>query len=328
MKKEVLRYFLMGFMIIVILVVFCIINDSIDYSRKSTFEYLADTNEYAYQIENMTFEDEDLVISGWFFSLKKVQNEYREVDTQNSIGIVLYDKSQKEEKNIDGSNKHKKGIALSTTMYTRTDINNYFKCEFDYSQCGFTARIKKSEVSLEDKQYQIIIKPDQDSLGGICTETYIDYGKLIYIDPDAKIVLDVERTDLKSIIESGYCLVSCPEYGIYVYQNKRKLYWIADENYYFEDDGSTYIQLHFDTTQFDRLPIYRTYNGWFWDDLGGAFEDYEITNEINCGKYRVAMREIPKEYSITRIGTGYKSAGSWIWQKYFRPISLYDMSFE
>ena len=111
MKKEVLRYFLMGFMIIVILVVFCIINDSIDYSRKSTFEYLADTNEYAYQIENMTFEDEDLVISGWFFSLKKVQNEYREVDTQNSIGIVLYDKSQKEEKNIDGSNKHKKGIA-------------------------------------------------------------------------------------------------------------------------------------------------------------------------------------------------------------------------
>lgn len=313
----------MSFIIIAIIVVFFIINNIIDYNRKCTFEYIADSNAYAYQIEEISFEDEDLVISGWFFSLKKVQNEYREVDENNSIGIVLYDRSQKEEKNIDGSNKHKKGIALNTTRQTRTDINDYFKCEFDYSQCGFIARIKKSEVGLEDKQYQVIIKPEQDSIGGICTDTYIDYGKLKYIDPNLEKELDLVDTDLESIVESGYCLVSCPEYGIYVYQQKRKLYWIADIDFDFEEDGTTYIQFHLDTTQFDKLPLYRTENGWFWDDIGGSFEDYEITNEMNCGKYRVAVRDIPEEYSITGIRTGYKFAGGWVWQRYFRPLSLY-----
>lgn len=96
---------------------------------------------------------------------------------------------------------------------------------------------------------------------------------------------------------------------------KGNLYWIADSGFDFEEDGSTCIQYQLWTTQPDRLPENRIQ--YEFDNLGFTFEDYEIEGFEG---YRVAMRPLPTEYSITAIVTGYYKNGDWVWKKYFRPV--------
>ena len=66
------------------------------------------------------------------------------------------------------------------------------------------------------------------------------------------------------------------------------------------------------------FPQKRLDNNWLWDNIGGNFEDYEIQGDF--GEYRVMRRELPTEYPITAIVTGYHKDGKWIWRNYFRPI--------
>ena len=127
---------------------------------------------------------------------------------------------------------------------------------------------------------------------------------------------------LKEIVEEGTLRVYRPDYHCWVYQVGNALYWIVDQEFNFEDDGTTYIQYQLYTTQKDKLPQKRIENGWFWDNIGGHFEDYELQGDF--GEYRVMKRELPKEYSITSIVTGYYKNSEWIWKNYFRPI--YDFS--
>ena len=110
-------------------------------------------------------------------------------------------------------------------------------------------------------------------------------------------------------------IINADDFG---YQRNGALYWIVDEYFNFEEDGSTYIQYQLWTTQTENLPKHRLENNWLWDNIGGNFEDYEIKDDF--GPYRVMKRELPKEYSITSIVTGYYKDGKWIWQEYFRPI--------
>ena len=123
---------------------------------------------------------------------------------------------------------------------------------------------------------------------------------------------------MEEIVNKGYLRVYRPDRACYVYQYKGSLYWIADKEFAFEEDGTTYIQYHLWTTQIDKLPQKRLKNKWYWDNIGGNFEDYEIRD--NFGKYRVMRREIPLQYSITSIETGYYVDGEWKWKGFFRPI--------
>ena len=95
------------------------------------------------------------------------------------------------------------------------------------------------------------------------------------------------------------------------------MYWVADKDFYFEEDGSTYIQYQLWTTQTDKLPEKRIENGWMWDNIGGYFENYELDRIY--GTYRVMRRELPKDYPIISILTGYHKDNEWIWKEYFRP---------
>ena len=202
------------------------------------------------------------------------------------------------------------------------DIDSYFDCEYDYSKCGFSSRLDKSLVDLENGKYMIVLKEDEDDEIGL-EVAYLINGKIEYIAPEEKVELNVVGTDLENIVKEGTCLVSNPEYHIYVYQYGWNLYWIADKNYFFEEDGSTLIQYQMETTQFDKLPQYRIDNGWFSSNLSDDFEINEITKKMNCGEYRVCVRAIPQDYSITRISTGYYADGKWIWQRYFRPNYIF-----
>ena len=119
-------------------------------------------------------------------------------------------------------------------------------------------------------------------------------------------------------VKKGTLLVCRPDMHIWIFQYDGSLYWVADERFHFEDDSLTYIQYHLWTTQLEKLPPGRLAKNYFWNNLSGYFEKYELSGDF--GKYRVMRCELPTEYSITSILTGYRKDGTWVWANSFRPV--------
>ena len=324
-NKRIIRLIAEISLILLVVIIFVVINWHIRDKEYSSFNLIDDSSQYAYQVENIAVEDDELIISGWFFRLNKFRNEIKELDENSSWGIVLYDLSSEIKTNADGSEKSREGLVMSVEKgIKRSDVNNYFKCEYDYSSCGFKASIKTDRIDLKDGEYQIVFKPEDKGKDGLNSSAYIDHGKLSYIDPKDTKTLNVKDTDLEDIVNNGYCVASFPTVHIYVYQYNKKIYWIAEEGYSFNAEGKTYIQYQLDTTQFEKLPASRTDNGWYWGNIGAEFELFEITDSINCGEYRVSTRDIPDDYSLVSIYTGYfNEEDKMIWDKLIRPVDLY-----
>ena len=93
--------------------------------------------------------------------------------------------------------------------------------------------------------------------------------------------------------------------------------WTTSANDFDIFDGDTIIQYQLSTTQAESIPQQRLENGWNWDNIGFYFSKNELI-EWNTGKYRVAKKSIPTEYSVTKIWTGNYNDG-WIWIQNFRP---------
>ncbi len=320
MKRNSIRISIIVFLLIGIVLSFILINEQINYNKRACFTYVSDSNIYAYEVEDFFVDGEEAVISGWFFELKSVRNKSREVNKEKQLGIVFYDLNSEIDFNIDGSGKDRKGYPLKVKRVFRNDINQYYKCEYDYSKCGFEARLDKSLIDMNNGQYMIVFKVDAEDQNGIRTNTYINKGTLQYTNPNKEVPLEVNGTDLEKIVSEGYCLVSCPEYFISVFQFEDKLYWIADKRYSFEEDKSTFIQFQMDTTQINNLPPDMTDNGNYWSNKSFTFEKNEITSMMDCGQYRVSSQVIPSEYAVYKIVTGYIVDGKWEWQGNFRPL--------
>lgn len=209
-------------------------------------------------------------------------------------------------------------VELSTGCgLPRPDVNEYFLCDQDYTDCGFTA---SGQVEA-DTEYEIYIRWPWSPK--ISTGVFISSGGIHYSPDESFTAPDVSSApDLKEITETGTLRVYRPDFHCWVYQKGWSLYWIVDQDFHFEDDGTTYIQYQMWTTQTENLPAKRLENNWLWDNIGGHFEKYELTGDF--GPYRVMRREIPTAYSVTSIVTGYYKNGEWIWKNYFRPI--YDFS--
>ena len=216
----------------------------------------------------------------------------------NSLGIKL---------------KSESGQILNTqTTYRiqRDDVNQYFLCKHDYSHTGFITELPTNVKP--DEEYEIIV-----SFGWMLdfsTGVYLTGERVHYI-PDSQFKAP---KNLDEIIDNGILRVYRPDYHCWVYQLDSSLYWIVDQDFAFEDDQSTYIQYQLWTTQTEKLPQQRLENDWLWDNIGGNFEDYEIQGDF--GSYRIMKRELPTEYSITSIVTGYYENNECIWKEYFRPI--------
>ena len=131
-----------------------------------------------------------------------------------------------------------------------------------------------------------------------------------------------EAPDLTTdFVKNGTLLVCRPDMHIWIFQYNGSLYWVADEGFHFEDDGLTYIQYHLWTTQLEKLPSGRLAQNYYWNNLSGYFEKYELPGDF--GKYRVMCCELPTEYSITSILTGYYKDGEWGWVNSFRPVYVF-----
>lgn len=318
MKKRALRIALEVAILIGFIVVFVMVNDQITENQRKTFTPEEDSNKYAYQIESVNVEDENVVIKGWFIELKKVRNAEISISEGKELGVVLYDLQKDTDENKDDI----VGIACNVEYRDRIDINDYFACEYDYSKCGFVAKIKKSELNIENGNYQIVFKPEKQGQIGILSNSYISKGNLTYINPVESSVLGDYDSEINKILGEGICLDVIPEFDMYIYQKGWEIYWIAGENYSFEDDGKTSFNFLTDTTQFNNLPKASLDKGLQWNVTTFNFEDNEIMSG-KTGKFRICSQEIPRDYSVSSISTGYYSDNKWVWRTFVRPLYNY-----
>lgn len=219
----------------------------------------------------------------------------------------------------------------------RPDVNDYFKCENDFTNCGFTADFSELEGKItadmlrtsqenEFAEYHMHVKFGSGSMEN--TDEYLtaklnDEGGIVWIQEGAtaisESVLDVQGTDLEDIIENGKLCVARVDQHCWVYQYDGYLYWIADDGFTFSPDGKTLIQYTLWTTQNEKLPQGGPDGSLSYEDRSDYFENHEITNKADCGRYRVCRRKLPTEYAITDIRTGYAVNGRWAWKEYFMP---------
>lgn len=191
----------------------------------------------------------------------------------------------------------------------RSDADAYFDCGWDYTWSGF-----RTDVDVEGEwEYYVIVSP----LILIPTGTYISEDGIHRVREESF----ESPTLAEDFVRFGTPLVWRPDEWCWVYQYQGCLYWIVDEGFRFEEDGSTYIHYQMWTTRPDKLPYARVENGWDWDNIGGNFEDYELEGDF--GRYRVMRRHLPTAYPITSIMTGYRMDGRWVWRECFRPV--YDL---
>ncbi|MBQ0146460.1 MAG: VanZ family protein [Lachnospiraceae bacterium] len=231
----------------------------------------------------------------------------------------------------------------------RPDVDTYFQSASDLTYSGFEADFSGLEAILEAElasghtyglapeqlmttddskfaEYYICVSFD----GGPINKSteYISAG----IDANGGIYwtqsgasasyrarLDTRGTDLEEIVKHGKFLLARPDLDMYMYQYGDDLYWIAGDGFGFDPDGSTLMQLHLHTVQDGEMLPCGQGDINHWDDRSGCFEDYEITGEIDCGRYRVSRRTLPQEYITTDFMTGYCKDGTWKWKAYIRP---------
>ena len=256
---------------------------------------------WVYQVDSVKTDGKDFVLQGFAFELKKNSEK-------GAFEIVL--------ENVETGKRY----FPKMEYIDRKDVNEYFLCDYDYLQSGFRATINVGKLNLEDAHYKILIR-DGGERKTYQTGIYVSRGMLMYTNPLEFVPLDVKGTDLEQVVEDGVLRVYCPEYGMYVYQYEGELYWIAESEYDFNENGETYVQWHLETSQIDKLPQERLDGQWHFDNLGFYFSENEI-NTDNLENYRLAKKELPTEYSITRMNTGRHEDG-WIWKVDFRPY--YDL---
>ena len=283
----------------IVIIVIAIVADYFvqDYIYKIKLEIVEDDYTHVFQIDTARQHDGELVLTGFVFELEKDSVE-------NDFEIILYDYNNDKE------------YYMNVKDVVREDVNEYFLCEYDYSKSGFVVGHKLNKLNLENNNYEVLIRP-KDMREAYKTGTYISKGEMMYAKPEDFAALDVEGTGLEDIVNNGVLRGYRPDVGMCVYQYEGSLYWIADDSYELEEDGRTYIQYHLYTTQIDKLPQHRLENEWYWDNIGFNFELNEVT-DIDTGKYRVTQSEIPEEYSVERIITGYY-VEDWKWKQSFRP---------
>ena len=275
------------------------------------------TRSFCFQIDEVSSQGNDLTLRGFTFGYDR-----RLVPPQLALRPV----------------KTKDTIVLDVNYgAARPDVNKYFFCDYDYTDVGFTATgIVNPEI-----EYEIMISWPLTTL--ISTGVYIlgeDVHRIAYKETYSEDMIEAKKedNDIETVkdegpsntgefkmpdlstdfIKNGTLLVYRPDAHIWIFQYDGSLYWVADEGFYFEDDGTTKIQYQLWTTQLQNLPSDRLKKRHLWDNIGGYFEKYELSG--NFGKYRVMCRELPTEYSIASILTGYYKEGEWDWANSFRPV--------
>lgn len=253
---------------------------------------------WVFQLDSVENEGNEVVFKGFAFELDKNADK-------GAYEIVLRDVETEE------------NYFLKMKYTERKDVNEYFDCEYDYLTSGFVATIKEKKVDLQNGNYEVLLKMDNEKKA-FETGTYISKGNIVYANPLEFKGLDVDGTDLEKIVEDGVLRVYRPDCEMYVYQYGDELYWIAGKGYEFVD-GNARLQFQLFTTQPNRLPEECVVSSKSIGELSFWFLDNEVT-DLDVGDYRVAKKELSNDCSISKLQTGnWKNDGGWIWKEAFYP---------
>lgn len=144
----------------------------------------------------------------------------------------------------------------------------------------------------------------------ISTKTYINGGQVEYVQNAPK--PDITATDIEFLLDKGILKIYDTDYDVYVYQVDDRLYWLIGADF----DAS--IIYHLYTTEPENLPEDRQQYGF--DNRGFRIgSEKDLTETMNCGKYRVFSDIIPTDYKVTAIAVGMNKGPDIYWREYFRP---------
>lgn len=262
------------------------------------------------QIEDINIKDNKIIIKGYAFLLDEDSDDIE-------ISILL--------RSINDG----KEIWTDVKQTFRTDVSSFFNSVYNCENSGFNATIKERKLN-KNECYEIIVKLDflSDKIddGGISqdksfsktvlTNRYIINGELYSYNPFVFEHPNIESDLLKEVFTYGQLCFYQKDEGMYVYQYKDQLYWVANEIFNFNENGLTQIPCNTYTSQVDKLPGDRIQNGF--ETLGFVFEKNKYTHEITT-PYQVAIWDIPDNYPIIYITTGAFDTvnNEWVWNKTF-----------
>ncbi len=234
-----------------------------------------------------------------------------------TIGICFwYERDTADYTIVLQSTRTKERYALNTECsLPRPDVAAYFNR--DYLNVGFQAAGPQMD---KEEEYEIIL--DFGFFRAIATGVYLSIEQdasvsIHYFSNDMVVPLRTKGTDLEEIVNDGVLKVYNPGYHVYVYLYEDCLYWIVEDGFKFEADGTTCLELVLCTTEKERLSAESLAAGKDFDSFPVIFEQCEMQGDF--GRYRVCARELPTDYPITLIRTGYYSKG-WVWRKSFWPV--------
>lgn len=268
-----------------VIISFLIINNKLDINNFHKYRITSDTG-FVNAIENVYIDNNEIQLEGYAFLIDKNTDS-------NLISVFLRSVTTKNE------------IWLNVTQVDRNDVSDYFKSEYNYTNSGFVATAKSKAINT-DEVYEIILNIDYNEAGKkvrktVTSNRYILGDELYSYNPHEfdNPSMNVKSELLKEVFANGQLCMYLKEEGIYVYQYDDKLFWIATEN--FKESKSINIIYHLYTSQIDKLPEHRIQ--YKFDNLDFYFDDFEYLDE-DTEPYRIAIRDIPKEYAITYIQTG------------------------
>lgn len=207
----------------------------------------------------------------------------------------------------------------------REDVSAYF--HRDDIKPGFHA----SGQGIEPGEYEIIL--DFGLYRRLPTSTYLSISQNLsaqstQANQDSVVVHDLPAPlrptlanagpDLQKILSSGIPKASHPENHVYVYWYDGCLYWIVEDGFTYEKDGTTRLELILWSSNKDLLPEKVQAEGKDFHTVGIDFEPNELKGDF--GEYRVTVWKAEAPYPISMIRTGVYAKGGWVWQDNIRPF--------
>lgn len=191
-----------------------------------------------FQIEETSLENGGLEISGVCFWYERDTTDYK---------ILLQ------------STRTKERYELSTQCnLPRPDVAAYFKR--DYVNVGFQASCPQMD---REEEYEIIL--DFGFFRDISTGVFLSVEgdgssstrqasvNIHFFSNDVVVPLRTEGTDLEEIVKNGVLEEYNPNNHVYVYLYEGTLYWIVEDGFKYEADGTTCIELVLCTTETEKL---------------------------------------------------------------------------
>ena len=174
-KWKIIRFILLGIILIGGVVGLIIVNKKIDQRRIANFKVINNKGRYEIGFDTFSKEDGKLNIGGWCF---KINNSYV-FDLKQNIIVQVVLKNKKDKKDI---------YFLDTKRCQRDELDEMFPYKTTRKYYGFTAQVSLSKLDLDKKDYDILMfyntVDNNKDIFGISSDYSIVGGQLVKTEPE------------------------------------------------------------------------------------------------------------------------------------------------